>query len=52
MSDYFVFNGIASTDKNISLIDYNSIFLPANNRSFISVPGQDGSIPSGDDWRY
>ena len=49
MSDYFVFNGIASTDKNISLIDYNSIFLPANNRSFISVPGQDGSIPSGND---
>ena len=45
--DYFKFNGIRSTDKDIVLIDYKPIFLPANGRRFIQIPGRDGSIQAG-----
>ena len=49
MDDFFIFDGIKSTDKNITLIDYKRIFLPANNRSFLQIPGKDGSVPKGED---
>lgn len=45
--DYFTFNGTNSLDKGISLIDYNHIFLPNNQRQFIDLPGRDGSIAVG-----
>jgi predicted phage tail component-like protein len=47
--DYFKFNGIKSTDKDIVLIDYRPIFLPANDRRFVQIPGRDGSIQVGTD---
>lgn len=42
-----MFDGIKSTDKNIILKNYNRIFLPANSRNFIRIPGKDGSLPRG-----
>lgn len=47
MDDFFIFNNIKSTDKNIILKNYTTAFLPANNRRFIDVMGRDGSIPKG-----
>lgn len=46
MDDYFIFNGIKSTDKNIYLIDYNPIFLSDSKNNFINLPGRVGSIES------
>jgi predicted phage tail component-like protein len=45
--DYFKFNNVKSTDKDIVLIDYKPIFLPANDRRFVQIPGRDGSIQAG-----
>lgn len=48
-NDYFIFNGIKSTDKSIYLRSYNHMFLPANNRVFLNIPGRDGSLVVGND---
>lgn len=48
MQDYFIFNDIKSTNKNIVLLNYKPIFLPVNNRKFKQIPGRDGSIPTTD----
>lgn len=42
--DYFVFNGIKSTDKNVVLINYRPIFLPQRNTEYELIPGKSGSI--------
>lgn len=47
MNDFFIFNEIRSTDKNIVLLDYTTSFLPASNINFIEIPGRDGSISTG-----
>lgn len=47
--DYFIFENMKSTDKNIVLKEYSRSFLPANNRNFIRIPGKDGTVPRGDD---
>lgn len=41
--DFFVFNGIKSTSKDMVLIDYERIFLPLSKSTFIDIPGMDGS---------
>lgn len=46
--DYFVFNGIKSTDKNIVLLNYEPIFLPQRNIDYEFVSGRHGSIEYDD----
>lgn len=49
MDDYFVFDGVKSTDKDIVLLDYRPLLLPQNKRVFVDIPGRDGSIVTGSD---
>ena len=44
MDDYFIFDDIKSTDRNIYLIDYNPVFLPDSKIDFKELPGRVGSI--------
>ena len=48
MKHFFIFNGINSIDKNITLLNYTPIFLPQNNFYFTRIPGKDGSLRRGD----
>lgn len=49
MDDYFVFDGVKSTDKDIVLLDYRPLLLPQKKRVFVEIPGRDGSIATGSD---
>jgi predicted phage tail component-like protein len=47
MQDFFTFDNVLSTDKNIVLKDYSPIFLPATDYNYIEIPGRDGSVRKG-----
>lgn len=44
MDDYFIYDGIKSTDKNIFLKSYKIIFLPEDNTVYKNIPGKIGSL--------
>lgn len=46
--DYFIFNGVKSTDKNVVLKSYRPIFLPQRNVDYESIPGRHGSLEFDD----
>jgi predicted phage tail component-like protein len=45
--DYFKFNGIKSTDKDMILLNYTPVFLPAKNIKFVKIPDKDGFVVQG-----
>ena len=48
MDDFFIFNGVKSTDKNIVLVDYERIFLPERNIEHEFIPGRHGAVEFDD----
>lgn len=51
MTDYFIWNGVKSTDYGIHVSEHPPITVPAERQTFTNVPGRPGSLTTleGDD---